>query len=687
MARVSQAALEVLIFEVVADVVSPDSIESTVSFGTPVLIGGTVILAANPIESTVSFGTPSLQHVVAPDSIESTVSFGTPSLAPTISPESIASTVSFGTPVLTPTIGPSSIASGVSFGTPALIGYDGATLPPYTIYINGVNVGNYIKRASISRNASIGSGSRSQCSFDTIDRTGAYRPSIDQEVIIYEGTSRFFGGNIEALEEKFYNGTSCNEIRVNCTDYGTICDRRIVGKYYNNITGGFANPTIADITENFLDGTGITYEPSTAEATVGPLGEQLFNYTTATEALNQICDKVNCDWRVDYYKTLRIFPKSTGYANAPYTISDNDGNFDSLTIRTTRAKRRNRQGVKNSQDNRAIHTDTIEAFAGQIAFETTYVLEGVTPIVREDGVEKTVVELDQIGAGGWDYYYVDDGIGVFRSWANPAVGGEVVEIIYPGRLPVIAWAEDAADIAANGKWEAVEEVRDIPDATAMAALASGLLARGKVIPIQATIVSRRAGWEPGQLVTINTTRPPCDETLLIESVDSQEASNNQFFTHTIRASNSQLPRTDRADNFFAKMIERDKRPLDRITSRITFVLAETIEGIENPGLSVGEKQCVRVAEKAGVIRDCVLYFKSSATTPTTDPISIDVFCNGTSIFGDTKANYPAGATTPQRAFMFSEDPLRVSKGDIFTIEVLDADSAAKDGVLELVLLG
>ena len=49
--------------------------------------------------------------------------------------------------------------------------------------------------------------------------------------------------------------------------------------------------------------------------------------------------------------------------------------------------------------------------------------------------------------------------------------------------------------------------------------------------------------------------------------------------------------------------------------------------------------------------------------------------------------FQAGATAMVQRFKFVSTPLVVTKGDVFTIEVLEADSAAKDGTLELVVLG
>lgn len=612
-----------------------------------------------------------------------------------VNPSGIASTLAFGTANVQHQLNLDGrgIASTAAFGSPTVLtAASGSTFAAYSIFIAGVDRSRYVRIPSLRRRAQIGGASRATLSFSLVDPTGAYRPSIDDEVIVYEGsTSRFFSGGIERLSERFYNGTSISEIAVDCTDKGVICDRRVVGKYYSLFLGGVPTITISDIVTRFLDGTGITYD-TTGTPSVD-LGEQLFNYCTVTEALNQIAEKCNAEWSVDWYSVLRMFEYDSGCGTAPVTITDNDGNFDAITVERARSSRRNRQGVRNSQSATAIWTDTVTATAGQIAIPTTYALE-VKPYVEMDGEVMTVAMFGSLGEEAFDFYYIENGVGIFTSPLNPLSGGEVVTIKYPSRLSVVAWAENAADIASHGKWESVADVKDVPDEDALQAIADGLLSRGLTEPVSVTLVSRRAGWAPGQLVTINVTTPPLDSTLLIESVDSEEVAaisagrQAPFFRHTIRARNSALDTARRGDTFFQKLITLSKQAVDRVSYHIGFTLAETIEGVTNPGLTTGVKLASRVADKDGTLRDCTLYFRSSATTPTASRVVVDVYRNGVSIFPTGgQAIYPAGATEVQRVFIFATMPYRITKGDVFTLEVLEADSTATDGVLELVVYG
>lgn len=617
-----------------------------------------------------------------------------------IEPVGIASLEVLGYPTILPSQGyvnlntySQGIASAEAFGSLAVLGSSDpiSGIPLYTVFENNVNINAYVRKPSISRNMVIGGGSRSSCSFTTCDKTGGgYRPTVNNEIIVYEGTSRFFAGYVETTEEMWYKGTSgLNEVQVQCTDYGVVCARRVVGKYYTEYLGGIPSVTVSDIVRNFLDDTGITYDWSGTPGTL--LGIQLFNYCTVAEAFNQICDKANCDWYIDPWKVLRLFEKVTGWDDAPFTVVDNDRNIDSISVSRSRSLRVNRLGVRNSQSSVALWVDSVTAFAGQTVLLTTYPLE-FCPVIAVDGVTQTVVELAYLDTDASDFYYIDNGVGVFYRGTGLAAG-QIVEISYPSKLTPVYWAEDLADIALHGKSEAVEDVNDIYGASALGALAVGLLARALVEPIEVSLVTRRKGCEPGQLLTMNMVKPPCATTLLIESVDSEETVELgvPVFRHSIKASNVQLARANRADNFFSKLIERTKQAMDRTTYMIGFTLAETIEGLTNPGLSIGVKPGIRTADKDGVARDVRLYFKSvDDGVLTTDRIVIDIYKNGASIFPTPDASklvFPIGASEPQTAFFFVSNPLVVHKGDVFTIEILEADPLAMDGMIELVVLG
>lgn len=599
----------------------------------------------------------------------------------------IPSSVAFGASgasILHGITGHTGIVSAVAQGTTGILLLTDPTtsLPAIRVYIAGVDRTSYVQ-AGLRINSDI--GSRSSAEFTLCDINGSYRPARHEEVVVYDVPTarRIFGGYVQSTVESWYHPSRpAMFIDVRCQDYGSICDSRIVAAHYELGTGGLAGIMIYDIVQRFLDGTGIVFAYS-----VNPpvqFGNVDFNFVTVTEAINQLLSESNWDWRVDYYRTLSIFPKSTGFVAAPIDLADNDGLWKDMTVEKTAAKKVNRQGVKNSQNVGVLWIDSFTGNGSQVFFPTTATLTA-KPLVYVNSVAVVVTDYGVWGSP-YAFYWMNSGI-----WQNPNNapygGGDTIEIKYPSPLSWVEWAQDSVDIAANGRWEAVEEVKDLSDRTAMQNYAAQLLARAKTEPTVVTFITREPGWEPGQLLSISTTRPLANGSFLVETVDSVEEPNMGFMWHTVKCSDEQLQRTGSANAFFSKMIYRDRNPKDRIIERITFVVAGTIEGITNPGLTTGLKTAVRVAQKDGICRICTLYFKSVQTTPTTADISIDVLKNGVTIFGTTKMQFPAGAAAVQVMYLFASDPLKVKQGDIFTMDVLAADPLAMDGSLELSIFG
>lgn len=259
------------------------------------------------------------------------------------------------------------------------------------------------------------------------------------------------------------------------------------------------------------------------------------------------------------------------------------------------------------------------------------------------------------------------------------------------QLSYIHWESDATEIAAHGRFEFIEEVKDFPTEESLQAEAAGLLLRRKQTPTDITVRTRLDGFRPGQLLTINTTRPAVNGTFLIQSVESQEvaaAPAHLYYWHTIKASDSSLKSLGGPDRYFGKLIERSRQPLDRISQVLRFNVAGTIRGVTNPGLETGVGEGIQTSQRKGVLGWCKLLFKSIEDgTPTTSDIELDVYLGGSTIFGTTKLVIPAGSITPAIQWTFATEPLEVPKDGKFTFEVLQADSAAKDGVLEIYVIG
>jgi len=109
----------------------------------------------------------------------------------------------------------------------------------------------------------------------------------------------------------------------------------------------------------------------------------------------------------------------------------------------------------------------------------------------------------------------------------------------------------------------------------------------------------------------------------------------------------------------------------------------------NPGLTTGTKPAIKAAQKDGTAGWVTLIFNSLSQSGgvTTTDIVIDMLKNGVSIYGTNVLTLPAGYQGLVKVSLFASDPLLIKVGDVFTMDVVSADPAAKDGIMELVTVG
>ncbi len=578
-------------------------------------------------------------------------------------------------------------------GGPALIGVASPSPDPrinkYTIFINKVN-----RNLNVFVGAPVGPGiqinkqinSRRTCTFTAYDHVGVYYPSADDAVEIYENhESLIFKGSIDRSQVHTYVGSTTLDTQVSCTDLGIVCDRRIVGKYYIPLFFPTVNSIVADIVQNDLAGTGITFTPTpfvdgliTADVS--------FFYVTVTEAFNSLASLANCDWDIDVHGVLRLFTPIDGYTDAPASFTDSSKNWDDMRVIRTRAYFGNKVFAKSSINLGAIWTDHKIASAANLfgmAFLTSYPLT-LTPIVKVGGVDVTVIPMSAIATGApFDYYYVDPGgIGVFRNWTLPPLaGGTTVDIIYPSPLPFVGIAEDDTSIAAVSEFDLAIEAGAIDDQQQLQAIAVAELARGVERPVQVEVDTRLTGFEPGMRMTVNSTHPPVNDLFIIESVSMQEA-DKSFFRSTIKGSNRNFQRAANPAAYLGTIIQRTRIPIDRIVEKLSFTVAGTVEGLTNPGLTTGLKTALQVAEKKGTIGWVTITFPIAAVALS----EFKVFQNGATIFGAVNLILEPGELTAKQ-WILASIPLKSNPGDKYTFNVLAADATLMDGALNVFILG
>lgn len=298
-------------------------------------------------------------------------------------------------------------------------------------------------------------GGRSTCDFSLEILQGeGWAPYVGVDVVVLDGVTRLFAGSIESVEVIRYHGNAAVLHRVSCIDHHRILDRRLAGEY--NWQQRTAGQIVRDICNNSLQGEGI----DTAFVQDGPVIEEFsIDYPTVAEAIDQVARVAKMLWLVDYQKNLRFFSPET--YECPFELNNQDANFTSLGVRSTREKYANRMLVRLGQYLRPEQTARFDASGrsgeGEEAdaslapdgernrFWVTHPL-GAEPKVTVNGSPKMV--------GVWgtdenrDWYWSLQSRNLEQDpEAAPLAAGDVLEVTYVGVEQNWALAENLDEMA------------------------------------------------------------------------------------------------------------------------------------------------------------------------------------------------------------------------------------------------
>jgi hypothetical protein len=502
-------------------------------------------------------------------------------MSQTINPNGVTSSAAIGLYGLARVIRPNGIIPGAFVGQISLLL---SRTTGIRVFINGSEPwlpGSHPERGTVRWERSL--SSRGNASFTILTSSGTpYLPQAGDRVQIYAGNTLEWAGVVESTEERSNCGKYPIWCDVRCGDLASILDARVVGFILSQFWGGSAATAVANLTAWFLQGSGITFEYPDYAVSHKPfditLGEMLLNHIPFSEALNQICDAAGVKYSLDQYGVLRLVDPLVGSTPAPRSITDGQDGLMSISVaRNGGGRYANRIWVKT---NNAIATTWVDTFPddwyrfwGQptapfIYIPTTYPISnavGTWPSVTIDGVPQTIVDIGLISTSEYDWYVIDEGRGMFRNpFKAPIDPDAIVVVTYDNPLKGAVHAEDAAEIAACGLWEAVEEVKDLTDSDAALAIAQGLLDQATAEQIGLTIVHRGKGFEPGQTLPVDVSLPAIDDDFVIENVSASEIRNASpaAFEYAITASTGRMTRNRMV---FDKWILAERIPAPPVT--------------------------------------------------------------------------------------------------------------------------
>jgi hypothetical protein len=595
--------------------------------------------------------------------------------------------------------GQNGIPSAEAFGQGAIILRSGVSL-----FIGGADLTkNYmVNSMNIVKTLS----QVSTASFRFYDPTGTLRPVVGQEVIIYLGLVRIFGGTIDDQTETARQQRPDIFVDVKCSDFSGKLDRTTVGEYD---TSGSLSIVVAGIVRKYLSRDGFSYDASDGDPGVA-LGPMLFNWVSGRQAFQTLANASGWDFSVDEFKVIRFFPKSTGNASAPFNLADATPKAwlaETMKVRTYRGKYRNQELIRSSTQAKALWRDTFStAIPGpfpleaqppdghRIAFLTSF---GITapPIVAVNGNLQKVISLLQVAQPGivYDWYWIPQqgfpipNPGVFQNQAHlPLTSGDVLTVDYQAQLSPVTVASCSGEIAAraaiegdSGIYQDVQDAPNVTDPIALLQYAQALLNRygcANGLPIDVTYQTDQPGLKPGMLQTIDITSPLVTlRTFLISQVSFKDMA-GLFFRYTVAATSGQYLGDFAA--FFAALVNRGQLAQPSNRANYVWQLAPSYPGIVNPGLHEGVQPQPHVIQNpVEILQSFTLYFPNP---PGTD-IEVEILQNGN---GTGRHSYYAGTSIPQIFYFNPNQVQRALAGDVLQIYFPTLVSGTmRDGILNL----
>lgn len=381
-------------------------------------------------------------------------------------------------------------------------------------------------RANSLRIDNILTNKRDTCAFDVVSSSGdAYAPSLAQEVIVYDGATKIFGGVITGVNSQpTAYGVVTHEVR--CQDYTRLLDSKLV-------PDSFTDKTVEEI----IDTLAASYFPAgfTTANVVAPvnLSYVSFNYKPLSKCLEELANLLNYDWYVDYDKDVHFFAKET--VAAPFALADGDGSYvyDSLILRRDNSQIRNSIVVRGgeylgSQLTTDLQTDGVRAmynlpyrFADFAAHLTGHVLSlGVDPLDSPDGYDAL--------------YNFQEKLLKFKEADKPSAS-KTLKVSGKPYLPVIVKVRSSANIAAmasaeggDGVYEHLVVDRSIGSKEGARQRACAEIEAYATTLSEGEFVTYTAGLRAGQAIDVVSASRGVDETYVINRVTVRQHGANSL---------------------------------------------------------------------------------------------------------------------------------------------------------------
>lgn len=245
-----------------------------------------------------------------------------------------------------------------------------------------------------------------------------------------------------------------------------------------------------------------------------------FNYDQVSQAIRQIAEQTGFDWYIDPDRDLHFFEPAN--EQAPFSLSDNNGNYNylTLTIEDDRAKLRNQIFVRggNELGNTTTEDISYQVDGTQTIFQLSYGYADLA--VSLNSVAQTIGIENVSDPSGFDLLYN------FQEktlrFASAPAGGATLVVSGKPYIPVVIQKRDSASVANNGVYEYLIVDKTINSRTAARQRAQAELNAYKEDLASGSFTTYESGLRAGQQIEINSTiRNIVGETYIITRLEME----------------------------------------------------------------------------------------------------------------------------------------------------------------------
>jgi hypothetical protein len=556
---------------------------------------------------------------------------------------------------------------------------------------------------------------------------------------------RLFAGGIESFQTKKTVGDDSAvhvDYTITCVDKGKALSRRLINFQYSADGFGDLHSIMTDISDRFLLPEGLEWQK---DDSFNPDMEDVeFAYVPLNEALDRIAELVGAQWQVDWYNRLFLNERPNISGSAPWAPGDGTEDVDGEVIHKDRGLYRNVELVKPASMTQPTSTgggtggvgfsagiytedyisgtdEWIDAYPYQKYFDGSFLVHGKyhgrvkqiidvkvngTPVAwyvfaNKDGSHNSAVS-------GWQFRQIEEGYMQFigdvsnPGWSPVAPGGTLsITFEVEDSLPQIVIVdpdtqeehndglENTAEIEARraieggtGRYEALDELQNVTDPQTLYEYMEQTLARFSVMGREYSFHTLRHGLEIGQEMTVDRPDLGLDNfTGVIESMSIREQDKTTLH-YSIKLSNKIQQRDALAA--MHRLIKKLRKSSVQNTAFATFVLAQDMPPLTNPGLLVGTAVTNPFIVKGSwTLKEASILFD---VPPVGADIIINIKINGVSIFpSGTYLTFPEGSSDVASTSNFRLFPMTMQDGDVVRIDVIQTGTSTlgKNGTVSL----